>query len=117
MKNEIAICNCGEPLIFTMAFTGSEYYCLMCGATYGCFSIKTTESTKELKYTQNMYKKIFKLIYKDFIPYGCYHSNCEKCKKNKDTHIEHATNKELFKSDMALKILNKIAREVNDNER
>lgn len=109
---KIAICrHCGEPLISTLAFVGSEYYCLMCGATYGYLDVQTCELSEGLKYTHNIYKKIFKLIYKDFIPYECYQNSCEKCKSFKETHIEHATQKELFKSKMALKILNKIAKE------
>lgn len=103
--------HCKEPLISTLAFAGTEYYCLMYGATYGFLDVQTCELNKELKYTHNIYEKIFKLIYKDFIPYGCYRNNCEKCKSFKEKHIKHATQKELFKSEMALKILNKIAKE------
>ena len=49
-KNEIAVCpNCGEPMIWTFAFSGSEYYCLMCGYSCGMFGVKHVEETKKVK--------------------------------------------------------------------
>lgn len=106
---EIAICpHCNEPLILTMIFPGAEYYCLMCGSSYGMLSVSKTLSSEELNYKKKQYEKIFKILAKDIIPYGCYFNKCEKCKKFEDTHAEHATEKEWLKDKVSRNILDKI---------
>lgn len=112
-KKEIAICpSCGEPMIWTFAFSGSEYYCLMCGYNCGMFGAKKIKETKKLKYQQKLYKRIFREIYKDLIPSGAYFKKCEKCKDMKEYHLAHATELELLKQDIAIKTLEKISKEV-----
>ena len=50
MNKEITICPCcGEPIIWTFAFSGREYYCLMCGNGCGMLGGKEVEETKELQ--------------------------------------------------------------------
>lgn len=116
MDKEIAVCShCGEPMISTFAFPGSEYYCLICGSTYGMFSAKTIKSTKELIYRQKLYNKIFKVIYKDIIPMGAYLNNCKKCDCMKETHINYASDVEIFKDKVAFYVLNKIAERGEEN--
>ena len=110
---EITVCpECGEPMIWTFAFSGHEYYCLMCGYGCGMFGGKTVEETKELKYKQKLYRKIFRVIEKDLIPYGAYLKKCEKCRDMKEYHLFHATELELLKKDIAMETLEKISKEV-----
>lgn len=110
MKQEIAVCNyCKEPLISTLAFNGSEYYCLICGNHYGMFDCDTTESDKELQYKKKLYERVFKVIYKDMIPAGCYRNSCEKCCSMKEHHRCHASEDELLKDKLARVFLNRIS--------
>lgn len=112
-EKTITICpNCGEPMIWTFAFSGSEYYCLMCGYSCGIFGAKKVEETKKLKYQQKLYKRIFREINKDLIPVGAYFKKCEKCKSFEESHLNHATELELLKQDIAIEILEKISKEV-----
>lgn len=109
MNKEITICpHCGEPMIWTFAFSGSEYYCLMCGYNCGMFGGKRQKETKELKYKQNLYRKIFKVISKDLIPSGAYLKKCDRCNSMQEHHIAHATKNELLKDQIARETLEKI---------
>lgn len=109
MNKEITVCPCcGEPMIWTFAFSGCEYYCLMCGYGCGMFGGKAVEETKELKCKQKLYKKIFKVIYKDLIPAGAYYNKCKKCDGMKEHHRSHATKLELLKDKIARETLVKI---------
>ena len=57
-KEGITVCPyCGEPMIYTFAFSGSEYYCLMCGYDCGVFGGKIVELTKELKCKKKLYER------------------------------------------------------------
>ena len=39
-KGDLPVCpKDGEPVIFTFEFPGAEYVCVVCGSTYGIFSI------------------------------------------------------------------------------
>lgn len=38
-----------EPLVSTMEFPGAEFYCVVCGRTYGFLSPKPAEATPELE--------------------------------------------------------------------
>ena len=116
-KEGITVCpHCGEPMIYTFAFSGSEYYCLMCGYDCGLFGGKIVEATKELKYKKKLYEKIFTVINKDLIPVGAYNPKCKKCKDMKETHLEHATEKELLKDKIAREFLKNISCGVSENE-
>ena len=106
--NGITICPyCGEPMIWTFAFSGSERYCLMCGYNCGIFGGNTVEETKELKYKKKLYEKIFKVISNDLIPSGAYYNKCKKCEKMEEYHITHATKLELLKDKIARETLEK----------
>lgn len=112
-KKEIAVCPiCGEPMIWTFAFSGCEYYCLLCGYGCGMFGAKKVDETKELKYQQKLYKRIFRIINKDLTPDGAYLKKCEKCADRKEYHLAHATKLELLKRDIAMETLEKISKEV-----
>ena len=116
-KEGITVCPCcGEPMIYTFAFSGSEYYCLMCGYDCGLFCGKIVKATKELKYKKKLYEKIFTVVDKDLIPVGAYIHNCKKCREMKETHLEHATEKELLKDKIAREFLKNISIGVKENE-
>ena len=109
MNKEITVCpECGEPMIWTFAFSGCELYCLMCGHVCGMFGAESIEETKELKYKQKLYEKIFKIIYNDLIPARAYSNKCKKCENMKEHHISHATELELLKDKIARETLEKI---------
>ena len=78
--------------------------------------IRDDVDLKELKYKKKLYEKIFTVINKDLIPVGAYNPKCKKCKDMKETHLEHATEKELLKDKIAREFLKNISCGVSENE-
>lgn len=103
-QQRIAVCKCENPMVFTFAFLGAEYYCLDCGRTSGFFTDRV-EATPELIKKLKSDTQKFKRIMKDHIPYGCWFTDCKLCEKHKEYHYHHATDKQKEASKKALEKL------------
>lgn len=112
-KKEIAICpHCGEPVIFTYLYPQSEYYCLMCGRSYGIFGCERTSITLELKYKKQVYEAVFKAIYKYIVVPRSWKNNCEKCNPMGEYHTEHASDKEKIQDNTVRTMLDKLGSDI-----
>lgn len=101
----VRICDCGCPLIFTLIFAGSEYFCPNCKGTYGFLGAgKIVDLTPDLRRRNQLVEAWFNDLVKDFIPGGARLSRCEKC-KGEETHLEHATDEEIEASERAYEAL------------
>ena len=106
---KINVCECGAPLIFTMAFAYNEYLCLECGSKYGMMGVDSVESTKELKYKLSLYKKLWDVLYGKnwLLPRSRFGmQGCKKC--TSDNHLEHLTEKEILKDKIATAVFEKL---------
>ena len=109
MKHDIAICDCGAPLIYTFAFSGAEYYCIECGSTHGMFEIGRAKNTPKLAQRLKQNEKKFEVARKGLLSGGVMFRNCKKCDKTNEPHLRHATKKEVAAHEAAIKRLNELA--------
>jgi len=97
--------HCGTPMISTLMFSGSEFYCVKCGWDEGVFGpAETIFWTPELNEEGKRNQTVFREIADVCIPAGCRFPNCKKCNDGQD-HLLHASNGALRKSDEAYKLL------------
>ena len=92
----MAMCpRCDVPLISTMAFSGSEFYCLDCGAHLGFLSPRGREATPELNARYEALKAEWdehagaKLILS-----GGWYEACPDCRVGGEPHSAHTTDAE-----------------------
>jgi len=105
MRKRIAVCACGEPLVWTFVFRGKEWYCVECGRAYGMFGCDMADPTKELTGRQTKLADEFDKIAAPIIPPGAILPGCEQCRLDTD-HFAHATDEETRASEAALEALN-----------
>ena len=96
--------HCGTPMVGTIMFSGTEFYCVKCGATQGIFGTTDTESTLELQDELQKNEKKFEAIAGDLIPAGAQFDRCGICQEKKEDHRLHASQQDLDKSDVAYKL-------------
>lgn len=106
-KQEIRICECGGPMMWTFLFDGAEYFCLNCHGSFGMLGAgKVVPLTPELKARQRVANDVFKALRKHLMGSGAYQrTDCKKCKNSDEYHPHHATAYEKAKNDEAKKIL------------
>jgi len=110
MKKEISVCNeCGKPVVWTFAFDGAEYYCLMCGNKTGMMGGKTDVPwTPELRAWQIVVEKVWKSLRHFHTGSGRYRQNgCKKCIS--EDHGHHFKDMEIEK----MKVVNSILEKLN----
>jgi len=96
--------HCGTPMVGTLLFFGSEFYCVGCGESQGVLgSAEIVPWTKQLGEKWNLNQIVFRKISSACIPPGSRFPNCEKCAGQ--DHLFHASNLELDKSAAAYKLL------------
>jgi hypothetical protein len=99
---EISTCyKCGKPVVWTFAFDGYEYYCLMCGNKTGMLGGKNdVKSTPELRAWRTMIERLWKVLRQNHIGNGRYRKDkCKKC-ANED-HGKHFSKSEIEKGKVA----------------
>ncbi len=94
MSTRLAVCNCGNPMIYTFAFSGAEYYCLACGNSCGMFDTRKTDATPELTKKLKADEKKFKTVNKYLLSGGVMFNSCEICSKKNEPHILHCSDAE-----------------------
>lgn len=124
MNKSIQLCpDCGEPMVWTFIFPGSEWFCLNCKGDFPmfCWGEKIYDDDDRYKYysiKQKIYKNIFKAIEKDYVPVGSYRKGCKKCfGEKREYHIEHLTKTQKLKNDISREILDNIKMKGDENER
>lgn len=97
---EIMVCNnCDEPLIWTFAFSGCEYYCVSCGYAGGMFGTgHRVEATPELIATKKTINRKWGQVRKWLVKSPFYRRGCEKCSKLDEPHGRHLTELEKDKA-------------------
>jgi len=96
--------HCDTPMVHTIIFGGSEFYCVKCGWTEGVLGLaETVPWTPKLSKEVNLNQAVFRQIASDCIPAGCRFKDCKKCEGQ--DHLLHASNKALNKSSEAYKQL------------
>ena len=108
-NDKIAVCNCGSPLISTFAFSGAEYYCLDCGRKYGMLGVDRVAATPEIKQELDDNEKTFSEIREGLLSGGAMLKDCNTCSQTGQSHLHHATPKEVKAHEAALKRLKELA--------
>lgn len=76
-----------------------------------CNSESVYEDNDDYKYyeiKQKIYRNIFEVITKDYIPYTAKKINCKKCKELDEKHFNHMTKLEVLKDKISREILENI---------
>ena len=100
MGDRIAVC-CGTPLVSTVMFSGAEFFCVKCASTIPLFNAERVDSTPELVKEKESNVAWFRETASDYIPPGCWKSSCGKCNRGGEHHIDHATDEEKKRSEVA----------------
>lgn len=112
MAKEIMICNSHEaPLIWTFTFPGAEYFCMAGNHAGGMFGAgKRVEATPELMEQYHLFKRRWGQLSKHIAIGRFWRKDCAKCDVgNGEYHIQHLTEDEKRRSEMALKKLEEYA--------
>lgn len=92
----ISVCNnCEKPVVWTFAFDGAEYYCLLCAGSTGMFGgKKEVKSTSELVAWKMIIERVWKALRQNHTGSGRYRvSKCLKCKE--EDHGRHFSKSEI----------------------
>ena len=93
------VCQCGNPLISTMLFSGAEFFCCECKAMVGFINAERVDNpSEELIEKHRTDLAWFREAARDYIPTGDRLSTCEKCRNGEGDHIDHVTEEQLQKS-------------------
>lgn len=98
----IAMC-CDKPMIWTFIFPGAEWFCSECKSSVGMMNATSVDETPELAAEKDRITKLFRAVAKDYIPPRSGRVGCKKCEIDRDYHVNHATDEELKKSEIAHK--------------
>ncbi len=110
-EKKIAVCYCGNPLIYTFAFSGAEYYCLDCGNTFGMFDTDRKTATSELIKKLKADTRKFKTVNKHLLSGGAMIRDCEICSRESEPHIYHCSEEEKKNHQKAMAKLKKWSNE------
>jgi len=91
----IAICDCGEPYMWTYMFPYNEWYCIRCGSKHGMLGVdgETVQSNSALAKKHKAMEKLFSAARKHYVPPNSGMHECKKCQESADSynHRGHLT--------------------------
>ena len=93
MSKDIVVC-CDTPMVWTFAFPGAEWFCRICKGVLPMFNAERVKATPELEEAKAANAMWFSEVSKDWIPETAFFSDCHKCEKDHEHHIDHATDEE-----------------------
>lgn len=105
-KDQISVCRCGAPLVYTFAFSGAEYFCVECGRKYGMFDAEQEDATPEIKKRLKRNEKRWVTMRKGLLSGGAMLRDCDTCSQNNEPHLSHATELEKTAHTKAMKRIN-----------
>ena len=109
MADKVSAC-CGRPLVSTLCFSGAEFYCTVCGNTYGILDAPDhVEVTQDVAQRMETDRRYFNSVATYTIPYRSKRIGCEQCDRagSGEYHHDHATLKQKQLSNRAYGILEK----------
>lgn len=96
------VCVCGEPLIPTFAFSGSEYACVVCGRTFAMFGADSQPDTPALVARYEELLSVWQENTRGLLSGGVMLRTCSDCSRFFEPHICHASPDELAAHERAL---------------
>ncbi len=105
MKDQISICDCGNPLIWTFMVPRNEWFCWVCKSSYPMMNVEQVDETEKLADKLKADKKEFDVLYKHYASPNSYRGQCKKCDKRDSYHADHLTKLQMEKHLNAKKLI------------
>ncbi len=104
LAKEIMVCErCENPLIWTFAFIGCEWYCPSCGNAGGMLGFgKAVKLTPARKKKLRSLKIRWGQIVRHLNTGGGWREDCKKCDAREEYHVCHLTDEEKRKKEWAI---------------